>query len=140
MTQQNRSIMPNPSAPPDPKSRKLLAQEKAKEGVEHACKHIASLGYRIVKRKFRFGQVGEIDIVAYDGDELVFIEVKTRSDYSFGTPESSVDPRKQAQLKRVAKSYYYVNALQDVVCRFDVIAVELINKRVEIRHHKNAFY
>lgn len=132
--------MPNPSAPPDPKSRKLLAQEKAKEGEEHACKHIASLGYRIIKRNFRFGQIGEIDIVAYDGDELVFVEVKTRSDYSFGTPEASVTPRKQAQLKRVARSYYYVNALQDVVCRFDVIAVELINRKVEIRHHKNAFY
>ncbi len=132
--------MPNPSAPPDPKSRKLLAQEKAKEGEEHACKHIASLGYRIIKRNFRFGHVGEIDIVAYDGDELVFVEVKTRSDYSFGTPESSVTSSKQAQLKRVARSYYYVNALQDVVCRFDVIAVELINRKVEIRHHKNAFY
>ncbi|MDP4200795.1 MAG: YraN family protein [Bacteroidota bacterium] len=132
--------MTNPADAPGPKSRKTLAQEKAKEGEEHACKHVASLGYRIVKRNFRFGQVGEIDIVAYDGEELVFIEVKTRSDHSFGTPEASVNPRKQAQLKRVARSYYYVNALQDVACRFDVIAVELINRKVEIRHHKNAFY
>jgi putative endonuclease len=132
--------MPAPEHQPNPKSHKQLAQEKAKEGEEHACKHVTSLGYRIVKRNFRFWQVGEIDIVAYDGEELVFIEVKTRSDYSFGTPESSINPRKQAQLKRVARSYYYVNALQDVVCRFDVVAVELINKKVEIRHHKNAFY
>lgn len=122
------------------KTRKQLADEKAKEGEEIACKHIASLGYRIVKRNFRFGRVGEIDIVAYEGDVLVFVEVKTRSDYSFGTPEASITPRKQAQLKRVARSYYYVNGIQDQVCRFDAIAVELIGKKVEIRHHKNAFY
>ena len=66
--------------------------------------------------------------------------VKIRSDYSHGSPEASIDARKQAQLKRVAKAYYYVNALEDVVCRFDVIAVELLDKKVEIRHHKNAFF
>src|ERR1051325_1044307 len=123
-----------------PKSRKLLAAQKAKEGEEHAAKHVASLGYRIVKRNFVFGKVGEIDIVAMDGDELVFIEVKTRSDYSFGSPEASINPRKQAQLKRVARGYYYVNGIQEQVCRFDAIAVELIGKKVELRHHKNAFY
>src|SRR2546430_7009597 len=89
------------------KGEKLTRQELAKLGEEHACKHIASLGYRIVKRNFRLGRVGEIDIVAYDEDTLVFVEVKTRVDYSHGAPEASVDPRKQAQLKRVARGYYY---------------------------------
>jgi putative endonuclease len=123
-----------------PKSRKQLADERAKEGEDRACKHVATLGYRIVKRNFRFGKVGEIDIVAYDDETLVFIEVKTRSDYSFGEPEASVNARKQAQLKRVAKMYYYVNALSDVVCRFDVVAIELVAGKVELRHHKNAFF
>src|SRR5947208_4764765 len=122
-----------------PKSEKLTRKELAQLGEEHACKHVASLGYRIVKRNFRLGKVGEIDIVAYDGDTLVFVEVKTRVDYSYGPPEASVDPRKQAQLKRVARGYYYVNAIQEAVCRFDVIAVELMGKSVELRHHKNAF-
>src|ERR1051325_3745071 len=123
-----------PELPPK-KNRKELAKEEE----EHATKHVASLGYRIVKRNFSLGRVGEIDIVAYDGDELVFIEVKTRTDYSYGPPEASIDMRKQAQLKRVARGYYYVNGIQEQVCRFDAIAVELIGKRVEIRHHKNAF-
>lgn len=122
------------------KSRKQLAKEKAQEGEERACKHVASLGYRIVKRNFRYGKIGEIDIVAYDDDTLVFIEVKTRSDYSFGSPEASVDARKQAQLKKVARMYYYVNSLDNVVCRFDVIAVELLGNKVDLRHHKNAFF
>ncbi len=119
---------------------RLSRIELAKLGEEHAAKLVASLGYRIVKRNFRFGKVGEIDIVAYDGECLVFVEVKARQDHSHGTPEASVDFRKQAQLKRVARAYYYVNAIQEAVCRFDVVAVDIFGKKVDIRHHKNAFY
>ena len=122
------------------KPGKLSRDELAKRGEELACKHVAALGYRIIKRNFRFGRVGEIDIVAYDGDCLVFIEVKARQDYSHGTPEASIDSRKQAQLKRVARMYYYVNALSDVVCRFDVIAVDIFGGKTDIRHRINAFY
>ncbi len=125
---------------PSPHPGKLTAKELAKVGEEHAAKHVATLGYRIVKRNFRFGHVGEIDIVAYDGECLVFIEVKARQDYSHGAPEAAIDARKQAQLKRVAKMYYYVNALADVVCRFDVVAIDILGKKIDIRHHKNAFY
>jgi putative endonuclease len=120
---------------PEKKSNKA----RGHEGEEEACKHIASLGYRIVKRNFSYGRVGEIDIVAYDGETLVFVEVKARTSFTHGSPESSVDSRKQSQLKRVAKFYYYVNGLSDVVCRFDVVAVETWNRKVHIRHHKNAF-
>ncbi|SRR5581483_2154933 len=119
---------------------RLSSKDLAKLGEEHAAKHIASLGYRIVKRNFRYGHVGEIDIVAYDDDCLVFVEVKARQDYSHGEPEASIDRRKQAQLKRVAKMYYYVNAISEAVCRFDVIAVDIFGRSVDIRHHKNAFY
>src|SRR3954464_4572279 len=90
-------------------------KQKGDIGEEDACKHIASLGYRIVKRNFRWGKMGEIDIVAYDDTTLVFIEVKTRTNYSHGTPESSVDKKKQRQLKQIAKGYYYVNGLTDAI-------------------------
>jgi putative endonuclease len=119
---------------------KLSRIDLAKLGEEHAAKLVASLGYRIVKRNFRYGKVGEIDIVAYDGDCLVFVEVKARQDHSHGTPEASIDARKQAQLKKVARMYYYVNAIQEAVCRFDVVAVDIFGKKIDIRHHKNAFY
>jgi putative endonuclease len=127
-------------APVKSSPMKLSRQDLAKLGEEHAAKLVASLGYRIVKRNFRYGKVGEIDIVAYDGDCLVFIEVKARQDHSHGTPESSIDARKQAQLKKVARMYYYVNAIQEAVCRFDVVAVDILGKDIDIRHHKNAFY
>ena len=129
-----------PQIPPRPTPGKLKRDELAKLGEEYASKHVATLGYRIVKRNFRYGKVGEIDIVAYDNECLVFIEVKARQDYSHGEPEASIDARKQAQLKRVARMYYYVNAIEEALCRFDVIAVDIFGKKVDIRHHKNAFY
>ena len=128
--------LPSGFVVPEKKSTKKTGHE----GEEEACKHLASLGYRIVKRNFSYGKVGEIDVVAYDGETLVFVEVKARTNFANGTPESAIDRRKQAQLKRVAKFYYYVNGLSDVVCRFDVIAIEMWNRKIDIRHHKNAFY
>jgi putative endonuclease len=113
---------------------------KGHEGEEEACKFIAQLGYKIIKRNFKYGRIGEIDIVAEHEDTLVFIEVKGRSNYSFGTPEESVNPRKQAQLKKVASMYYYVNGIQDKACRFDVVAVDKLFGKTEIRHHIAAFF
>jgi putative endonuclease len=109
-------------------------------GEEEACRFLAGLGYKIVKRNFQFGRIGEIDIVAYDGEVLVFVEVKARSQFEYGTPEESITPRKQAQLKKVASMYYYVNKLGDVDCRFDVIAIETIKGVKELRHHIRAFF
>ncbi|HEY3875918.1 MAG TPA: YraN family protein [Candidatus Kapabacteria bacterium] len=122
------------------KQSRLTKEELAKLGEDHAAKHVAALGYRIVKRNFRYSKIGEIDIVAYDDECLVFIEVKARQDHSHGEPEASVNPRKQSQLKRVARMYYYVNAIAEAACRFDVIAVDIFGGKTDIRHHKNAFY
>ncbi|MDP4220772.1 MAG: YraN family protein [Bacteroidota bacterium] len=111
------------------------------EGEDEACRFITNLGYSIVKRNFIYGRVGEIDIVAMDGDQLVFIEVKARTNtLSYGKPEDAVDWRKQKQLKRVAEGYYHINKLVDQACRFDVIAVDKTGGTTEIRHIKTAFY
>ena len=109
-------------------------------GEDEACKYITGLGYQIIKRRFHYGRVGEIDIVAKDGDRLVFVEVKTRTQHSRGKPEDFVDVRKQRQLKRVAEGYYHINKLTDKLCRFDVIAVDMTKSTPEIRHYKTAFY
>jgi putative endonuclease len=109
-------------------------------GEDEACAYIANLGYQIVKRRFHYGRVGEIDIVAMDGERLVFIEVKARTQNSRGKPEEFVDVRKQRQLKRVAQGYYHINKLTDQLCRFDVIAVDMTKPVPEIRHYKTAFY
>lgn len=117
----------------------MTAQE-AKQWEEYAAKYLAEKGYKIVKRNFTFGHVGEIDIVCYDDKTLVFVEVKARNNYTYGSPEESVDKRKQAQLKRVARMYYSVNSLEDAECRFDVVAIDHLFGKTEVRHHIAAFY
>ncbi len=97
-------------------------------------------GYCILKKNFRFGKVGEIDIVCCEDEMLVFVEVKARSNANFGPPESSITERKKAQIRRVAKAYLYVNGLLDIQCRFDVIAIDFINNTTDIRHWVNAFW
>ncbi|HYM20993.1 MAG TPA: YraN family protein [Candidatus Kapabacteria bacterium] len=109
-------------------------------GEEEACGYLTSLGYRIIKRNFHYGKIGEIDIIAMDGEQLVFVEVKARSSYDRGKPEDFVDVRKQRQLKRVAEGYYHINKLTDQACRFDVVGVDLVASKPEIRHIKTAFY
>jgi putative endonuclease len=109
-------------------------------GETEACNYLLDLGYEIIKRRFHYGRVGEIDIVAKDGERLVFVEVKARTQHSRGKPEDFVDVRKQRQLKRVAAGYYHINKLTDQLCRFDVVAVDMTQAKPEIRHIKTAFY
>lgn len=83
---------------------------------------------------------GEIDIIAYQGDTLVFIEVKTRRGDRFGEPEEAVIPSKQRQIRRIAEGYLALNRLVDVPCRFDVLAVTTDERRgFQVRHFQEAF-
>ena len=91
-------------------------------GEEIACAYLRQKKYDILTRRFRMFR-GEIDIIARDGATLVFVEVKTRADESFGRPEESVTPGKQRQIRRIAQGYLVENPLGDVGCRFDVISI-----------------
>lgn len=89
---------------------------------------LESRGYRVVDTNVRplGGMVrGEIDVVAWDGDFLVFVEVKTRrmGMGNQGTPAEAVDIRKQRQLTRLGLAYLARHEMDDVDCRFDVVAV-----------------
>ena len=85
-------------------------------------------GYRLVDANVRpLGGMarGELDLIAWQGDTLVFIEVKTRHSARGrqGTPAEAVDARKQKQLVALASAYLAHHALDDVPCRFDVVEV-----------------
>lgn len=83
---------------------------------------------------------GEIDIVAYDQKTLVFVEVKARKSRKFGSPEESVTPSKQRQIKKIAQGFLVKNNLQDVECRFDVISLLFTEEEgFSIQHIKDAF-
>lgn len=89
---------------------------------ELACKHLRQAGYRIVARNWRT-RLGEIDIVARDGDVLAFVEVKARSSSGFGGPEGAVGPRKRRRIVAAAKAFL-ASTDCDLASRFDVVAVE----------------
>ncbi len=114
--------------------------EKSDFGEELAARHLTAQGYRVVERNWRAGKAGEIDVIAYDGPVLAFVEVKTRFGGAFGPPQSAVTGRKQAQMARVARSYLYRTGLYGTAdCRFDVVAVTVENGRTAIELVKDAF-
>ena len=109
-----------------------------KLGEELALKEIKRLGYRSIIRNYRC-TLGEVDIIAKDGDCLVFIEIKTRRAKSIGLAKEAVDTRKKRQLSKVALAYMKNNNCCDVKSRFDVVAVTLNKDRASIEVIKNAF-
>lgn len=103
-----------------------------------AAEYLKGRGFLILERNYRY-QRGEIDIIARDGNELVFVEVKTRRSRAFGTPEESITPRKEELLKRTAEGYCFEHQIDATPCRFDVVAIEQKRNGIEIRHIKEAF-
>ena len=120
-----------------PQDRRLTL---GRGGEDAAAAYLAANRYRIQARGFRFGR-GEIDIVAWDRETLVFVEVKTRAGEGFGTPEESVTASKQRQIRRLAEGFLARFRIpSDTPCRFDVISLgRRADGAPEIRHLKDAF-
>lgn len=90
---------------------------------ELAAAYLEQRGVRILERNYRSRQ-GEIDLIARDGDYLVFIEVKFRKDNRHGVPAEAVNARKQQRIRHTAAYYLYQSRYgDDVPCRFDVVAI-----------------
>src|SRR5512145_1525649 len=92
------------------------------DGEKLAGEYIQKRGFAIIEYNYRFGK-GEIDIIAKDGEYLVFVEVKSRKNLEFGEPEYAVTKNKVNQIKKIAAAYLYEKNLSDVDCRFDVVAI-----------------
>lgn len=110
-------------------------------GEEQAAYFLTQRGLTIVERNWR-AKSGEIDLIARDDQTLVFVEVRTRRESArFGTPEESVNVRKQRQVRDMAALYLRVAGKYGCPCRFDVIAVTAGDRRnsAVIRHLVNAF-
>jgi putative endonuclease len=89
-----------------------------------AIEWLCDRGFQIVERNFRC-KAGEIDIIARDGPQLVFVEVRARSNPRYASAAASVDWRKQRKLLRTAQFYLQTQPHSaKVPCRFDVIAIE----------------
>ncbi len=105
------------------------------EGENLAAEFLAGKGYEIVARNYRF-QKAEVDIIARQGNWLLFVEVKTRASDEFGEPEEFVTGTKSNHIFRAAEQFIY-NIDWHGHVRFDVISVKL-GTRPEIRHFEDA--
>ena len=112
--------------------------ELGRRGEELALRKIKRLGYICIARNYRCA-LGEVDLIAKDGDTLVFIETKTRKGASLAYAKEAIDARKRRQLSKVALAFMKANNCCEVKSRFDVVAVSLQGKQARIEVIKNAF-
>ena len=108
------------------------------EGEDIATVFLKKNGYRISERNYRC-PIGEIDIVARDKNDLVFVEVKTRRSTDLGYPEQAVGIKKQKKISQLALWYLQEKKLSGVHARFDVVAIMIQPSGNDIRLIKNAF-
>lgn len=115
-------------------------QALGRRGEDLAHRYLQSLGMTIVARNFRTPSgSGELDIVAREGEALIVVEVKSRSNRDFGSPERNVDWLKEQHLTRGAEDFARRADVPLKSVRFDVVTV-VFTDPVEIRHFKDAFH
>lgn len=108
------------------------------EGEKMAQKHLLEKGYVILERNWRFKKY-EVDIIATHNEQIVFVEVKSRSSSGFGEPEVFVTKQKQGFLITAANEYIVSNNIQ-LDCRFDIVSVLQLNNSFIVKHLEAAFY
>ena len=106
-------------------------------GEDAAERFLSGMGMRVLARNWR-SRFGELDLVAMDGDTLVFVEVKCRTRDELYDPALAVDHRKRAQLRRLAGAFMAMERPRFQDCRFDVVSV-VASTPLKLNHLVNAF-
>ncbi len=111
-----------------------------RRGEEEAFTFLKKNNFRVVEQNFRC-RLGEVDIIAWDQEQLVFVEVRARTSYSFASAEETVNARKQQKLRKLAMYYLSIIIRKEISCRFDVVTVLFDNKGnvMKINHYQGAF-
>ena len=102
-------------------------------GEDVAERYLKQKGYTIIGKNFSCRQ-GELDIIAKDNEYLVFIEVKTRSNFMYGKPVEAVGKLKKQHMYKVAKYYLHIHGLEKKFVRFDVIEVYIDKGLARVNH------
>ena len=113
----------------------MYTQKIGKFGEDEAAIFLKQKGYKILERNFSCKR-GEIDIIALDKNEIVFIEIKARVSVKYGLPSEAVTKYKLKHIYKTAEYYLYTRNLEKENCRIDVIEVYIKNKQVIINHLK----
>ena len=116
----------------------IARQELGRQGESLACRELERLGCAILARRYRT-RAGELDIIASDAGTVVFVEVKTRLDLSYGDPVEAVTVEKQRRVVAMATDYAARHSLDDTPCRFDVVTVDALVEPPVITVYKDAF-
>lgn len=124
-------------------STKQRARHAGVRGETYAYWYLRREGYIVIARNFTMpGIKGELDMVAYDGPVLAFVEVKTRAAPELGQPrpEDAINLEKRRNLARMARQFLRARRLENTPWRFDVLAIETsVGLRPTVRLHKSAF-
>lgn len=111
-----------------------------RRGEDLAHRYLRSAGYTVVARNYRpGGGQTEVDLVARDGDAVVFVEVKSRATDEFGSPDRAVGAEKRKHIMRAARAYATRAGIEWSQVRFDVISIVFSNPP-SLVHHKDAFF
>jgi putative endonuclease len=114
------------------------APPPGRSGEDLAAEFLRRRGLEILHRNYRC-RAGEIDIVARDGDTVVFVEVKERRTATHGTAVEAVTWRKRQRISRAARVYAAVHGLSDAPMRFDVLGIDWGADGPRVRHEAGAF-
>ena len=116
----------------------IQRQAFGKSAEDRAVEELEARGYAILARRYRTRH-GEIDIVARDGETIVFVEVKARRTGDFGSAVEAVTPLKQRRIASMAADYLVRSRLTDRACRFDVVAIDGVGEARRVTLHRHAF-
>jgi len=108
-----------------------------RQGEDLAVDFLQKKGYSILVRNWRLNDL-EVDIIAKDGEEVVFVEVKTRASYAWGNPEDAVDELRKRRMTAAANAFLKFRRI-DNPFRFDIIAIVMNGKETRIDHIEEAF-
>jgi putative endonuclease len=112
--------------------------ETGKKGEELAAKFLEEKGFEVIERNFRWKRY-EIDLIVKKEPFLIFVEVKTKTNTSYGLPENDVTPQKAAQVMAAAEEYIYQTGWKKEI-RFDIVAIVIKGEIFDIEHIEDAFY
>ena len=119
--------------------RRKLRENHGRMGEDLAHRYLRSQGCTIAARNYRpRAGAGEIDLVAWQGERLIFVEVKTRASREFGEPESAVDREKRDRLQFAARDYARRANIEWARTRFDIVSI-VLESPVRIEWIRDAF-
>lgn len=119
--------------------RRRYSQDHGRIGEDMAHRFLRARGCTVVARNYRtLSGSGEIDLVAWDGRKLAFIEVKTRGSQEFGAPESAVDAQKRERVRQAARDYARRAEIPWPDTRFDIVSI-VLDRPARIEWLRDAF-